>query len=101
MRRIGVVIVILAFVHVAGAQQLRPPHHPPPPPPPPPPCKATANHPCEKTIDITDPLSIGGKLRTLSMLGFLERATEELERASLEKKSFVPKLVQTVDEAAL
>jgi hypothetical protein len=44
---------------------------------------------------------IDGKLRSLSMIQFLERATEELERASLETKSFVPKLVQSVDEAAL
>jgi hypothetical protein len=99
MRRIGVVVVLLAFANIAAAQ----PHDGPPKyrDPPAPPCKKTAKQPCEQTIDITDPLSLGGKLRVLSMLGFLERATEELERASLEKKSFVPKLVQTVEEEAL
>jgi hypothetical protein len=97
MTRIGIIAVILAFANAAAAQRPIPTPHSPPPPP----CKATANHPCEKTIDITDPLSIGGRLRVLSMLGFLERATEELERSSLETKSFVPKLVQTVDEEAL
>jgi hypothetical protein len=72
--------------------------------PTPPPAKCNpAKDPkhCEKTIDIDKALGINGKLRQLSMLQFLERATEELERASLEKKSFVPKLVQSVEEEAL
>jgi len=99
MRRIAIVVV-LATTSLANAQIGKHPPHPPPPPPPPA-CKATAQHPCVTNIDIEDPLSLGGKIRTLSMLGFLERATEELERASLEKKSFVPKLVQTVEEEAL
>ena len=93
------VVALIASVSLASAQQ-RPPR-PPHPPPPPPACTQAAKQPCEKTIDITDPLSIGGRLRVISLLGFLERATEELERASLEKKSFVSKLVQTVDEEAL
>jgi len=76
----------------------------PPRPPHPPPAKCDPakdlKH-CEKTININDALGIDGRLRSLSMIHFLERATEELERASLEKKSFVPKLVQSVEEEAL
>lgn len=62
--------------------------------------KPVVKEPPAKTINI-GPLTLGGKLRTLSMLQFLERANEELERASLEKKSFVPKMAQSIDEAPL
>jgi hypothetical protein len=40
-------------------------------------------------------------LRTPQLLYFLERANEELERASLEKRSFIPHMVRTVEEEAL
>jgi hypothetical protein len=94
MRRIWIVVATVVLASsVASAQGT--------PKKPPVPCTKTAKQPCEQIIDITDPLSLNGKLRSLSLLGFLERASEELERASLEKKSFVPKLIQTVDEAAL
>ena len=33
--------------------------------------------------------------------GFLERANEELERASLEKRSFIPHMVRSVEEEKL
>jgi hypothetical protein len=92
MRRISIVVAVVVLASsVASAQGM----------PKTPPCTKTAKQPCEKRIDITDPLSLDGRVRSLSLLGFLERASEELERASLEKKSFVPKLIQTVDEAAL
>ena len=61
-------------------------------------CPKTAPPP--RTINI-DPLALGGKQRGLGMLYFIERANEELERASLERKSFIPKLARSVDEAAL
>ena len=48
-----------------------------------------------------DGLGIQGKNRSPQLLYFLERANEELERASLEKRSFIPRLVQTVEEEAL
>jgi hypothetical protein len=48
-----------------------------------------------------DPLTVGGKVRGAMMLQFLERANEELERASLQRRSFVPELVRTVDLEAL
>jgi hypothetical protein len=71
-------------------------------PTPPPKCDPAKdrNH-CEKTINIDKALGIDGKLRQLSMLQFLERATQLQLELALEKKSFVPKLVQSVEEEAL
>ncbi len=48
-----------------------------------------------------DPMNVGGKVRGAMMLEFLERANEELERASLQRRSFVPELVRSVDLEAL
>jgi len=45
--------------------------------------------------------NLNGKMRTPQLLYFLERANEELERASLEKRSFIPHMVRTVEEEAL
>lgn len=47
------------------------------------------------------PLDVSGKVRGAMMLQFLERANEELERASLQRRSFVPELVRSVDLEAL
>ena len=46
-------------------------------------------------------LDLNGRSRSPQLLYFLERANEELERASLEKRSFVPKMVKTVEEESL
>jgi hypothetical protein len=48
-----------------------------------------------------DPMNVGGKVRGAMMLQFLERASEELERASLQQRSFVPELVRSVELEAL
>ena len=46
-------------------------------------------------------LDLNGRMRTPQLLYFLERANEELERASLEKRSFIPHMVRTVEEETL
>ena len=46
-------------------------------------------------------LVIDGRLRGVNMMYFLERASEELDRARLERRSFIPELVRTLDEAPL
>lgn len=54
----------------------------------------------QKVFDFTG-LDIGGRLRTPQLMYFLERANEELERASLERRSFIPEMVRTLDQEAL
>ena len=46
-------------------------------------------------------LDLNGRMRTPQLLYFLERANEELERASLEKRSFIPHIVRSVEEEKL
>jgi hypothetical protein len=48
-----------------------------------------------------DNLNLNGRSRSPQLLYFLERANEELERASLEKRSFIPHMVRSLDEEAL
>jgi hypothetical protein len=48
-------------------------------------------------LDFTG-LNFEGQLHTPQLLYFLDRANEELERASLERRSFIPEMVKSVDE---
>ncbi len=54
----------------------------------------------EQTLNLSG-LGVSGNNRSPQLLYFLERANEELERASLEKRSFIPHLVRTVEDEAL
>jgi hypothetical protein len=54
----------------------------------------------EQVFDFTG-LEIGGRLRTPQLLYFLDRAREELRQASLERRSFLPEMVRSIDEESL
>jgi hypothetical protein len=56
--------------------------------------------PKEKNFDF-NAMDLNGRMRTPQLLYFLERANEELERASLEKRSFIPHMVRSVEEEQL
>jgi len=57
-------------------------------------------NPHVKVFDFTG-LDLAGRLRTPQLIYFLDRAAQELELASLEKRSFVPEMVKSVDEESL
>lgn len=71
--------------------------------------KAAATAPAKDTKDKKDKvknfdfnaLDLNGRMRTPQLLYFLERANEELERASLEKRSFIPTMVKSVEDEKL
>jgi hypothetical protein len=66
----------------------------------PPAAKPDGKKPKEQNFNFND-LNLNGRSRSPQLLYFLERANEELERASLEKRSFIPHLVRTVEDEAL
>lgn len=53
-----------------------------------------------KVFDFTG-IDLSGRLHTPQLLYFLERANEELERAFLERRSFIPHMVRSLEEEAL
>jgi hypothetical protein len=70
------------------------------PPPGPAPRPAAGGDGKTKVFDFTG-LDISGRLRAPQLLYFLERANEELERASLERRSFIPEMMRTLEEDQL
>ena len=54
----------------------------------------------DKVFDFTG-FELSGSVRMPQLLYFLDRAEEELERASLERRSFIPEMVRSVDEGPL
>ncbi len=53
-----------------------------------------------QNIDLTG-IDLNGHNRTPQLLYFLERANEELERASLEKRSFIPNMAKSIEDESL
>ncbi len=46
-------------------------------------------------------ITLNSQLRTPQLIYFLDRAAEELERASLKRRSFIPEMVRSIDEEGL
>jgi hypothetical protein len=89
--QLAAVCALVLLAPAAHAQPAPPPSKEPDAP------KAGAK---AKVFDFTG-LDISGRLRTPQLLYFLDRANEELERASLERRSFIPEMVRSVDEGRL
>ena len=96
LARVGACVLVLALATSAHAQ----PKDKPAPTKPAAGDKVEPKQGKPKVFDFTG-LDISGRLRTPQLLYFLDRASEELERASLERRSFVPEMVRSVDEAPL
>ena len=54
----------------------------------------------DQIFDFTG-LTLGASMRTPQLLYFLDRASEELQRASLQRRSDVPEMVRSIDEEGL
>jgi hypothetical protein len=54
----------------------------------------------DQVFDFTG-LNLGASMRTPQLLYFLDRASEELHRASLKRRSFVPEMVRSISEEGL
>jgi hypothetical protein len=53
-----------------------------------------------KVFDFTG-LELGGRMRTPQLLYFLDRADEELGRAALEQRTFIPEMTRTMEDEGL
>lgn len=90
-RSVARLVAVIALLAGSGlAQPRKPPNVPVRPKP-----------PIEVPVIEGDVIEIGAKNRKLLFMTFLERTSEELERASLQKRSFIPELVKTVDAETL
>ncbi len=62
--------------------------------------KSTSKGKKEQRFDFTG-FELAGSVRMPQLLYFLDRAEEELERASLERRTFVPEMLKSLDEENL
>lgn len=53
-----------------------------------------------QSFDFTG-INLTATMRTPQLLYFLDRASEELQRASLKRRSFVPEMVRSISEEGL
>ena len=83
MRALGMLVALMALARPVLAQDTPPPTPRKPP-----------------VINI-GPMDVIGTMRSALLLQFLERAAEELERSSLERRSFVDRIVVSVDDELL
>lgn len=96
MRRIAWCI---AFLTCAAGVAIAQPQQPKPAPVPVTPAKPKPPRPPQEIV--VRGLAIDGKVRGLGLLYFLERANEELERSTLERRSFIPHMTRSIEEEAL
>ena len=115
IRPLRVLVVACALLAPASAFAQRPKHRPAPAAPAPAPAPDAAPAPAEATTTTTTAkpkqgkpkvfdftgIDISGQNRSPQLLYFLERANEELERASLERRSFIPDMVRSIEEDKL
>ena len=59
--------------------------------------KSTSKVKKEQRFDFTG-FELAGSVRMPQLLYFLDRAEEELERASLERRTFVPEMLKSVED---
>ena len=108
MKTLVYLLTLSLFAPAAAAQSRRrnrapkkpPAAAPAPAPADTPAAKETSNKKKEKTFDFTG-FELAGSVRMPQLLYFLDRAEEELERASLERRSFVPAMLKSIDEEKL
>ena len=106
MRTLVCLVTLLAFAPAAGAQSKRRNRSPKKPAPAAPASDAKETpgkndkKKKEKVFDFTG-FELAGSVRMPQLLYFLDRAEEELERASLERRSFVPAMLKSLDEEKL
>jgi hypothetical protein len=102
----GVMTLVLLFggVGQAEAQRRRAGKKRPvatEPAPPAPTAKPTPKGKTKGQVFDFTAMELGGRMRTPQLLYFLDRAQQELDRAALEKRSFLPEMTRSLAEAPL